>query len=274
MKKIEAAQELFARNEGVFQCPNCGKCLRVNGNALCCCGGHSFDLSAKGYVNLAPGGSAFYGSALFAARQRMFAHGFFRLLYEGLAELAAGRAGVWLDAGCGEGSGLRCAGNDASLRIGLDMAKDGIRLASSGAVGNFAWIVGDLTRLPLVDGTVDVLLNVLSPANYAEFGRVLRDGGLVLKVIPGPRYLYELREAFFGGAAEAAGDTAAAFANAYPAAARVVPLTYEIEANAVLLADLLDMTPLTRNVSRADKDAFLARGACKVTCDFVILANM
>jgi 23S rRNA (guanine745-N1)-methyltransferase len=53
--------------------------------------------------------------------------------------------------------------------------------------------VGDLSRLPLKDGTVAAILNILSPANYPEFGRVLRPGGAVLKAVPGERYLQEVR---------------------------------------------------------------------------------
>ena len=37
------------------------------------------------------------------------------------------------------------------------------------------------------------ILNILSPANYPEFSRVLRPGGAVLKVVPGEGYLREVR---------------------------------------------------------------------------------
>ena len=53
--------------------------------------------------------------------------------------------------------------------------------------------MGDLSRLPLKDGTVAAVLNILSPANYPEFSRVLQSGGVVLKVVPGERYLQEVR---------------------------------------------------------------------------------
>ena len=47
--------------------------------------------------------------------------------------------------------------------------------------------------LALKDGTVAAILNVLSPANYPEFSRVLQPGGMVLKAVPGERYLQEVR---------------------------------------------------------------------------------
>ena len=34
--------------------------------------------------------------------------------------------------------------------------------------------VADLARLPFQNRTIDVVLNILSPANYGEFYRILR----------------------------------------------------------------------------------------------------
>ncbi len=56
-------------------------------------------------------------------------------------------------------------------------------------------MIGDLANLPLLDNSIDILLNLLSPANYQEFARVLKPGGLLIKVIPGSEYLKEVRQA-------------------------------------------------------------------------------
>ena len=43
----------------------------------------------------------------------------------------------------------------------------------------------------------DVILNILSPANYAEFTRLLKPDGLFVKVVPENDYLKELRNVFY-----------------------------------------------------------------------------
>ena len=274
MKKLDVLKESLARGADVFRCPLCGGAFALVGNSFVCAAKHSFDLAAKGYVNLVSGGSGFYEKPLFAARRAVFAHGFFTPLYEKLDALAVGRQGLWLDAGCGEGSGLRLVGREAALRVGVDLAKDGIQLAAAGDADGIVWLVGDLARLPLADGATAVLLNVLSPANYAEFARVLSPGGLALKVIPGELYLRELRAAFYDGTEKerhSADNTAEVFRRAYPDG-RSTRLTYTFHAPPALLAILADMTPLGRNVPQAAKDAF-AKDAKDITADFIILTN-
>jgi len=286
VKKIDCLRRSFERHAAVFRCPMCGGGLRVVEYTLVCAAGHCFDLAAKGYANVAPAasgsiGGSFYDKALFAARRAVFAQGFFAPMYRAVSEAAGQRAGVWLDAGCGEGSGLRAVGNAAALRVGIDLAKDGVRLAAQevpdvqDAGGDFAWLVGDLAKLPLVDSAADVILNVLSPANYAEFARVLKPDGVVVKVIPGSRYLHELREAFFADSEKEtheANASAEAFMRAYPAA-RAVPVTYAVETAPALLKNLLDMTPLLQNVPQAEKDAFAQSGTRVVTADYIVLVS-
>ena len=57
-----------------------------------------------------------------------------------------------------------------------------------------AWFVGDLAQLPLREHSIDVILDIFSPANYQEFGRLLSDYGLVFKVIPHEDHLKEFRQ--------------------------------------------------------------------------------
>ena len=77
--------------------------------------------------------------------------------------------------------------------LGLDIAKDAIRVAARGG-GPVRWLVADLANIPLSDSTVDAILNVFTPANYDEFKRVLKPGGMLVKVIPAPQHMHELRE--------------------------------------------------------------------------------
>src|SRR5690625_5272104 len=107
---------------------------------------------------------------------------------------------VMLDAGCGEGSHLqRIVGkcnNDWITAVGLDISKEGIALAAKNYQSS-TWLVGDLANAPLANKSCHAVLNILSPANYMEFKRILTSDGLIIKVVPRFNYLKELRKALF-----------------------------------------------------------------------------
>ena len=181
----------------LFRCPLCRGALAAGETSLRCEKGHDFALSKKGYGDFCPGAKAgAYDDALFDSRSRFIAGGFYGELIEALRAMLDKYAPVdpILDAGCGEGSFLKAICPDPTVRLclGLDLSRPGIQRAARGG-GGWLWAVGDLARLPLMDGTVAAILNVLSPANYPEFSRVLVPGGVVLKAVPGERYLQEVR---------------------------------------------------------------------------------
>src|SRR5699024_12697843 len=62
---------------------------------------------------------------------------------------------------------------------------------------NPIWLVGDLANIPLTDQSSHVVLDTLSPANYMEFKRVLAPEGIIVKIVPRPNYIKELREVIF-----------------------------------------------------------------------------
>ena len=181
----------------LFRCPLCHGVLTSGETSLRCEKGHDFSISKKGYVDFCPAARAgAYDDALFDSRSRFIAGGFYGELIENLRKLLDKYApdGPILDAGCGEGSFMKAICPDPTTRpcIGLDLSRPGIQRAARGG-GGWLWAVGDLSRLPLKDRSMAAILNILSPANYPEFGRVLRPGGAVLKVVPGERYLQEVR---------------------------------------------------------------------------------
>ena len=181
----------------LFRCPLCHGVLTSGETSLRCEKGHDFSISKKGYVDFCPAARAgAYDDALFDSRSRFIAGGFYGELIENLRKLLDKYApdGPILDAGCGEGSFMKaiCPAPTTRPCIGLDLSRPGIQRAARGG-GGWLWAVGDLSRLPLKDGSMAAILNILSPANYPEFGRVLRPGGAVLKVVPGERYLQEVR---------------------------------------------------------------------------------
>jgi 23S rRNA (guanine745-N1)-methyltransferase len=55
--------------------------------------------------------------------------------------------------------------------------------------------VSDISKLPVSEESLDYVLDIFTSANYQEFQRVLKDGGYLIKVIPGEGHVKELREA-------------------------------------------------------------------------------
>lgn len=193
-----------------FKCPLCGSPVRVDGHAsLVCSKHHAFDFSKHGYLNLLTRPVVGkYGKSLFEARHHLITESsLYRPLHKALRDVilkdAPEPASPWMmaDLGCGEGSHLQSVLKACDLPqvtgLGLDISKEGITLAAKRYEGSI-WLVGDLAGLPLADQSCRVLLNILSPANYKEFTRILKQDGSIVKVVPGPGYLKELRQALHG----------------------------------------------------------------------------
>ncbi len=193
----------FAAVSDALICPLCHRPLRPEGNSLRCAKKHCFDVSQKGYVNFAPGkGTDKYSKTLFESRRAVFEDGFYQDVVQAMLNIILRRTAHKealriLDAGCGEGYYARyiaAAMPRKAQVLAFDLSKDAIALAARGgnAVG---WLVADLTNIPVKNVSMDVLLDVFTPANYAEFARALRPDGLLIKAIPGPNYLAQLRNA-------------------------------------------------------------------------------
>ncbi|HEL2738492.1 TPA: methyltransferase domain-containing protein [Streptococcus suis] len=188
----------FINSDQFFACPHCGQVLDLDQSSLRCPNRHTFDIAKQGYVNLAPQvkQSANYHKSSFENRQAFLEAGYYDHLYAALegkiAEL--GLQSV-LDIGCGEGFYSRKLAEKMDLDIlAFDISKDSILLAAkSDRTKSVKWFVGDLTKLPIQDKTIDGILDIFSPANYQEFARVLKAGGAILKLVPGPNHLKELR---------------------------------------------------------------------------------
>ena len=184
-----------------FACPICRENLTLVESSLKCENRHSFDLAKFGYVNLTPQIklSANYDKENFQNRQQILEAGFYQAILEGVSDLLAANpsAKTVLDIGCGEGSYSRKLQESYSDKTfyAFDISKDSVQIAAK-SEPNWAvnWFVGDLARLPIKDGSMDILLDIFSPANYGEFRRVLSKDGILIKVIPTKNHLKEIRQ--------------------------------------------------------------------------------
>ena len=184
-----------------FACPICQENLTLVETSLKCCNRHSFDLAKFGYVNLAPQikQSANYDKENFQNRQQILEAGFYQAILEVVSDLLSSskNAKTILDIGCGEGFYSRKLQESHSEKTfyAFDISKDSVQIAAK-SEPNWAvnWFVGDLARLPIKDASMDILLDIFSPANYGEFRRVLSKDGILIKIIPTENHLKEIRQ--------------------------------------------------------------------------------
>ncbi|TDF96274.1 putative RNA methyltransferase [Paenibacillus piri] len=209
---INRVSRFFAEHAALFACPICSQPMRLQHRSLLCTHGHCFDIAKQGYVNLmlhTP--KTKYDKPLFAARRIISRAGYFEPLLAhictGIVNTSSQGSGEeplrLLDAGCGEGSHLTFiqqklrdqAWRDV-LGIGIDLSREGVRMAAKEAAPAI-WCAADLARCPIAEERIDYILNILSPSNYAEFRRMLKDEGMVIKAIPESDHLRQLRSLFF-----------------------------------------------------------------------------
>lgn len=184
-----------------FACPICQENLTLVETSLKCSNRHSFDLAKFGYVNLAPQikQSANYDKENFQNRHQILEAGFYQNILEAISNLLSNSesAKTVLDIGCGEGFYSRKLqeSHPEKTFYAFDISKDSVQIAAK-SEPNWAvnWFVGDLARLPIKDASMDILLDIFSPANYGEFRRVLSKGGILIKVIPTENHLKEIRQ--------------------------------------------------------------------------------
>lgn len=184
-----------------FACPICQENLTLVESSLKCSNRHSFDLAKFGYVNLAPQikQSANYDKENFQNRQQILEAGFYQAILDALSTMLSSSetSKTVLDIGCGEGfysRKLQEAHPDKTF-YAFDISKDSVQIAAK-SEPNWAvnWFVGDLARLPIKDASMDILLDIFSPANYGEFRRVLSKDSILIKVIPTENHLKEIRQ--------------------------------------------------------------------------------
>ena len=184
-----------------FSCPICQENLALVESSLKCSNRHSFDLAKFGYVNLAPQikQSTNYDKENFQNRQQILEAGFYQNILKGISDILATKpsAKTVLDIGCGEGFYSRKLQESQPDKTfyAFDISKDSVQIAAK-SEPNWAvnWFVGDLSRLPVKDASMDILLDIFSPANYGEFRRVLSKDGILIKVIPTENHLKEIRQ--------------------------------------------------------------------------------
>lgn len=188
----------------IFICPICKKTLEKSGNSFVCSGRHTFDTAKSGYVNLLPASKMNSktpgdGKEMVVSRRDFLDRGYYSELRICLADKAGSLGGeVYFDAGCGTGyytSAVADALGECEV-FGVDISKFAADIAAKREKrGLFA--VASVYDLPVADSSVDIITNVFSPMADSEYCRILKKGGHLLYVVPGPRHLYSLKELLY-----------------------------------------------------------------------------
>lgn len=267
-EKLYRAAELLRG----LRCPSCGQPLCRAGEDFACERGHRVNVNRKGCLNFlsAPVDSC-YDAALFQARRRVFAAGCYQPVAEAMAGMLPPTPQRLLDAGCGDGWYLNelLSKHEAWQGAGVDISRDAIFQATDQPC-TALWCVGGLRRLPFRDGTFTAVLDVLTPANYGEFRRVLAPEGLLLKVYPGAGYLRELRaardmEPYAEGQVEA-------YLREKAQVTQEKRVTVTAPVTPELWRDFVWMTPLNQDLSDDEKETIARQPASTVTVDLHVAA--
>lgn len=197
MKKFKNSKNLI--------CPVCGGPLRFSDRTYSCPLRHSFDVSRSGYVNLLTGSSTGHHGddrLMVNARTAFLEKGYYDPLANAVAEAAARYApdgAVIVDAGCGEGkytcdvlNAVEGSGKSAEM-IGVDISKEAVNAAARRSP-ELVLAVASTASIPVRDGAADVVLNIFSPFFPEQFSRILHPGGILIRVVPLERHLWELKE--------------------------------------------------------------------------------
>jgi len=289
IKKIELAKRFIAENIKIFRCPVCSEQMLLKGNSLLCLNKHCFDLSRKGYLNLLMHSiSSKYDRQMLNSRKIITQQGFFQAFIERIGDIIIREIKEKktkttvriLDAGCGEGSNLvsllsylSSKSNLKFIGIGLDISREGIHIASISYPGNI-WLVADLANCPFNDQQFDIIINILSPANYAEFKRILKDSGLFIKVLPGSNYLQEIRKIFYTKKEkrEYSNEGVIALLERNFNIISKDHLMYKKDIDQDNQITLLEMTPLSWNINKQDIKQKQHLEMKQITVDLTIIA--
>nr|WP_255359354.1 methyltransferase domain-containing protein [Microbulbifer sp. Q7] len=242
-----------------------------------CANGHSFDRAKEGYVNLLPvqqkrsrepGDSA----DMLNARRRFLEAGLYEPLADAIGAQLRSRcaeSAQLLDLGCGEGWYARtlsgCGWPDAQI-AGVDIAKAGVRLAAKRQPRAY-FAVASNYHLPVADNSVDAILRVFAPGPAEELVRVLRPGGIVLDVSPGPDHLWALKSQLYDKPQRHEAPASLAGLDAVSEMRCVFPLA--INSNAQV-QDFLSMTPFAWTGRAEAREALQREDALLLEADFLL----
>lgn len=265
-------------NKSCFICPVCKAELARDTKSYRCENGHCFDIAKKGYVNLLMSqSSSQHGDSkgMIASRAEFLNRGFYDRLSAEVCDcvlkFAPQNARV-LDAGCGECkytfdvfNSLSDAGRRSEV-IGIDISKEALAYSRRRGSG-LSLAVASTAALPVADASVDVLINIFAPFSADEFSRVIDDSGVIIRVYPLARHLWELKELIYDVPYE--NPVLPEEEGLIVVETRELKYRIELE-SADEIFSLFEMTPYFHRTSQSDKEKLLSCDRLSCSAEFGI----
>lgn len=281
-KKMFAAK-LLSQYEHWFQCPICSSPMTyTNPSSLVCTNGHRYDLAKKGYLHmLSQSSQTKYDKDLFVSRKKVIESGFFTPIIEKIVEIMdrtvpkENQPIAIYDAGCGEGtmlSKIQSIFPRPTIGFGIDISKEGIQQATDHETESI-WLVSDIANSPIRNDVFHSIINILSPSNYAEFTRLIKQDGILLKVVPNPHYLQELRNRLYDHPEQRIKDDTTKLFERHFDLMQSAQVQYEVEMKQPLLQELVNMTPLSWSASPQKLADVHSLQSMNITVDVTILVG-
>ncbi len=256
-------------------CPICRLPLTQDNRRLVCRKNHSFDFARQGYINLlpvqnkhslAPGDTA----AMLHARRSFLDSGLYLPVSNALCERITkyARGNILADIGCGEGYYTAQTEKNCGCRcIGIDIAKEAAKMACARSK-SIVWAVATASKLPLEDGSADIVTAVFSLFMNDEYARILRSGGIVIEITAGNDHLRELKELIYDEVFVQ--NKQPSPCGSQFAAVEQTEETFRFTAEGELLQDLLLMTPHAHRIKSGRGDPFEGKDRLSLTADIII----
>ncbi|NRQ42247.1 23S rRNA (guanine(745)-N(1))-methyltransferase [Rheinheimera sp. YQF-2] len=188
----------------MYLCPLCQNPLALNDKQYQCANRHSFDIAREGYVNLlpvqqknskAPGDN----KEMMLARRAFLHAGWYAPLAQAVCDtLTPLAAKSILDTGCGEGyytAQVKQALPGATV-YGVDISKAAIKFAAK-ANSAIQFSVASVYQLPFAAQSFDAIVRIYAPSKPEELQRLLKPGGHLVTVTPGPQHLLQIKQAVY-----------------------------------------------------------------------------
>ncbi|QBF81466.1 23S rRNA (guanine(745)-N(1))-methyltransferase [Shewanella maritima] len=190
-----------------YICPLCASPLSLAGRSWGCENGHQFDKAKEGYVNLLPvqkkktkdpGDS----KEMMQARRSFLEQGFYQALSDKVNQLASSYIdddACILDIGCGEGyytSRLAHSLAGEHVFYGLDISKAAVRYAAK-RYSEINFSVASVFEMPFADNSFDLAIRIYAPSKPEELQRVIKPGGILIAVSPGPKHHYAIKQIIY-----------------------------------------------------------------------------
>lgn len=244
------------------------------GGALKCFRGHSYDVAKQRYVNLKisqQSSKKRHGDdrLMILARRRFLELGYYEPLRKKIYEsVAAENPKILADAGCGEGyyTAYLQEKLPQTAFAAMDISKDALKAFGQRKTG-VKLALASVFDMPLKSASCDMVLCIFAPESPAEYVRVLKSGGKLLRVLPKEEHLLELKSAIYEKP----------YKNPPPQRLKELqllceePLRFSLELkNKNEIADLFCMTPYFYKTGKEDQEKLKKLNTLTVTADFCI----